>query len=506
MHRYYVHILDGVLHHQPFAAAYQIRRPIPPYATHYLLLLGLFHIFPADWAEKVLVCLIFLGFAVGLRATAIAVGPAGRWTSLFFAPLLLSWALMMGFFNYVLGVSLVLLATACWQRSRNGQPWSFAWYLLILMVLAFTHPVSLLLLVSITGLDLLLSWLFRARAVTSAGWVGREKLRIFMLVCSLATAVVPALAVDKSAGTTATTLSQLHFKVPLLRTLLLLTGMSPYNSRSTDVFINSYRFCLYALLVGALWIGGKAALAALRERRPNLGSTLFVGTLLLAIALPILPDDVNGSYFFSTRLLFVLWPSALIAAGLAPAPSAKHQRLLLSAALLSVILTLLPAQLRFRPVALQLRQAETTPVPRNVSGLLLLGEQVPEYARYGKQLTFDPYQWAGVLPLVAADDVLLDSPWLEQKIAPLAPVTGYHLLIVDIVGHHKAEQTPPDMEHALPRDREKEMAQSSSYVVYVGTPAELGYGLRSQLPEEASTFTCDRRGTWYLVCVHSATP
>ncbi len=503
MHRYYVHALDSILGHRGVYSVYGIRHPFPPYATHYLLLLGLSHLFPFDLAEKLFVCTTFVCFAFGLRMTARAVGPAGEWSSLFFAPLVLSWAMMMGFFNYVLGVALVLLATAFWQQIRNGRRLSILWYLLALAVLTFTHPIPLALLIAITLFDLLLGLGFRERAMGAGRWLVAERVRIVLFVCTALTIVFPALAVDRSAGATAHTLADTHFKPEFLRTALLLTGVSPYNSRSLNVWIDAYRICLYVLLFGALWIGGRAAMRALRERRPNLGCTLFFATVLLAIALPILPNSVNGSWYFSTRMVMVLWPSALIAAGLASAPALRERRLLVAGAIAAAALTLIPAQIFFRPLAAQVHAAELTALPPHRQALVLVDSQLQDYTRYNKQVAFDPYEWGSVLPVTRNDDILLDAPWMDQKIAPLMPAPGSPILLEDVAATHISQTDPPLFPgRSLPGRYESEIVARASLLVYAGTPQELSKGLMGQLsPDEAAHFRCTRPQDWYLVCV-----
>ncbi len=502
MHRYYVHALESILEHQTIYDVYQVRHPFPPYATHYLLLLGLSHLVAFDTAEKIFVCITFLCFALGLRLAARAVGPAGEWTSLFFAPLLFSWAMMMGFFNYVLGVGLLLLAVGFWQQVRNGNRVSLVWYLLTLAVLTFTHPVPLLLLIAITLIDLGLSYLFRQRALGAGSWIRREAPRVLLLVCTLAAFGFPALAVDNSAKNNAKMAEETHLKWEFVRTSLLLHGVFPYNTRSRSFWINGERLCLYVMLVAALWFGGKATLAALRERRPTLGCTLFFSLLILAFALPIVPNSVNGSFYFATRLVLVLWPAALIAAAAAPAPEPARRPLLVAGALVSALCTLVAAQIYLRPIAATLHAAEYTPIPTGQHGLVLLGENLPEYMRYGKELAFNPFQWGGVLPMVQSNDVVLDSPWLDQKIAPLEARPGSPILLDDVAGTADSKDDPPAKKgHSLPGKHEAEMVDRSSFVVLVGAPKELTHGLSGQLfPREAAKFTCSQPQYWFLVC------
>ena len=154
MHRYYAHALGAVLGHQPHFSVYALRSPFPPYATQYLSLIGLFHLFSFSMAEKVLTVMQIACFACGLRLCATAAGPAGAWVSLLIAPLLLPWYLLMGFFNYSIGLSLALVAIGCWLRMERSRP-ATAGFAVCALLLVVTHPVPVLLLLGFEVLDLL---------------------------------------------------------------------------------------------------------------------------------------------------------------------------------------------------------------------------------------------------------------------------------------------------------------------------------------------------------------
>ena len=307
MHRYYVHVLDSLLHGQATYNVYQIRHPMPPYLTHYGTLLALFRVLPYDWAEKVFTCITLFCFAFGVWLSAKEIGPAGRWAALFSTPLLLGFPLMMGFFNFTLGLGLLLLCIAFWQRiPRNGGR-ALLFFALFLVVLTFTHPIPLLLLIVLCGCDLLLSFLLRMPGLNGASWALGRRLQLFGLLLSILAAAFPMLAVD--ASKTSSTLHLFGFHPEFLRTSLLLTGLSPYNTRSHALSINLYRITLYLIFAIAMVVGARACVRAVYSRRPSFGTTLFLATVVLALALPFLPNTVNGSDYFATRLVFsaVAW-------------------------------------------------------------------------------------------------------------------------------------------------------------------------------------------------------
>src|ERR1700679_4163870 len=70
MHKYYVHAIASLLSGSRAYDAYLIRHPLPPYAIHYALLLGLTKLLSFDLAEKVFICLIFVLTAYNFRYCA----------------------------------------------------------------------------------------------------------------------------------------------------------------------------------------------------------------------------------------------------------------------------------------------------------------------------------------------------------------------------------------------------------------------------------------------------
>ena len=504
MHRYYVHVLDSLLHHQATYSVYRIRHPFPPYLTQYGSLLVLYHLFSYDFAEKLFTCLVLVCLALGLRFAAEGVGPTGRWLSLLFPPILFSWPLFMGFYNYMLGIGLFLLCMGFWQRLPIARGWAhLLGFVFFVAVLAVTHPVPMLLLIAFSGFDLLLSVFFRSSTSPFSAWFRQYRLQVAAFMLTLLAASYPMLAVDGSK--TQHTLSLIRFNRPFFTTTLLLTGISPYNSRALDPWINGYRLCLYAIFASGMWFGGKAALRALRKRQPDLGTTAFLGAVLLALAVSFLPNDVNGSWYFSTRLVFVLWVGAILAASASPLPPVSRRPWLILAGVVCCAFTLAPAQKFIRPGALALQAAEKIQIPQGVPGALLIGvDPNTEQLRLRDQLAFNPYQWGGVLPFVREDVVALDTPWLDQKISPLEAVPASPELITDIADARVRTDSPDSPAvhgRCLPAWGEARIVRDASFMVLMARPEELAQGLARQLtPDEQAKYSCERPQSRYMVC------
>ena len=63
-------------------------------------------------------------------------------------------------------------------------------------------------------------------------------------------------------------------------------------------------------------------------------------------------------------------------------------------------------------------------LPEHSEGLAVLDPAMLKAVRVQHQLGFNPYVWSGALPFLHADDVMLNSPFMDQKITPLMPAPG----------------------------------------------------------------------------------
>jgi hypothetical protein len=163
---------------------------------------------------------------------------------------------------------------------------------------------------------------------------------------------------------------------------------------------------------------------------------------------------------------------------------------------------LLPAEIFFRPVAHQLFALEQQPLPQHTAGLAILDPAMLKAVRVQHQLGFNPYLWSGALPFLHADDVMLNSPFMDQKITPLMPAPGGDLLIDHISSADEAERIINgniDLPSLSPALRSSLLA-STKLVVLVGVPAQVDQGLTPLIGKDpAANFACSNH-TWYVVC------
>jgi hypothetical protein len=504
MHKYYVHAIASLLSGSQDYNAYVIRHPFPPYATHYAVLLGLTRFVSFDLAEKLLICIIFFCTAYGFRYCARSLGPSGDLLSLCMIPLLLHWSLVMGFLNYSLAVGLFFLAAGLWCRAAAGQVRLWLFFAMVSFLLALTHPIPLLLLIVFCSLDLLI------RLVQGDRLPGERKSSRFSLqnfrwqFLGLAVAglcfLYPLASVDRSRSVSNLRSVGLH-KDALISSVALF-GLSPFDTRSKNLFINGYRLGLYALLFGCLALA--AADFARRWRARQLRPSDSMGILAVAIlfAIPILPGSMNGSDFFSQRLMIFPWLGAIAAASGYAAPR-RLARIAPVFAVILTITTLLPAEIFFRPVARQLVALEHQPLPEHVQGLAILDPAMLKAVRVQHRLGFNPYLWSGALPFLHADGVMLNSPFMDQKITPLMPAPGGDLLIDQMTSPDEAERLINgniDLP-ALPPAMRSTLLASTAVVVFVGTAAPLDQGLAPLMGKSSAAHYACTRYAWYLVCL-----
>ena len=501
MHKYYVHAMASLLSGSQEYHAYAIRHPLPPYVTHYALLLGLTRFVSFDLAEKILICIIFVSTAYGFRYCARSMGPSGDVLSLCMVPLVLHWSLVMGFLNYSLAIALFFLAAGLWYRAAAGNSRSWLAFAGVSLLLALTHPIPLLLLFIFCALDLLLR--------VGQGYLLSRDSRSFSfqpyrwLLCgagfTLLCFLYPLASVDRSRS--ASNLRGFGFHPDALLSSLALFGISPFDTRSKNLLINGYRIALVALLAGCLAFAASGFATRWRARELRTNDSMGLLGVAMLIAIPILPPAMNGSDFFAQRLMIFPWLCAIAAAG----GYARPRQLLRWVGVFAVFFTLstlLPAEFFFRPVARQLFALEHQPLPEHTQGLALLDPAMLKAVRVEHQLGFNPYLWSGALPLLHAGDIMLNSPFMDQKITPLMPAPGGDLLIDQMTSAEQAERLINgniDLPALPPQIRDTLLA-SSRVVVLVATPLSLRQGLAPLIgPQTAAGFVCSNY-TWYLIC------
>ncbi len=395
---------------------YAIRHLVQPYSFHYYLLILLEHIMPVDMAEKCFVGLIWATLATGFRTLARTLAAAsGHGTpaaSLLIFPLLFSWPVSAGFFNFTFGCGLLLFALAYY--TRLGLPGntrsSFGALFLTLILLVLAHPVPIMVFICLGSLDLGLQLL--------AGWQTRRTLRLPLpqaaaLGLACLAFVFPILIADKAA--VAGSITHLHPNFGLLLPMLLGYHVSYFHV--SNGFGRLYQFLIVCMLpVSMLLLLRAGLLLHMTTGRMNAAERLLISSLVFLAATLIFPETMNGSAEFVVRMWFVVWLTGTVCMA-ALAKTGTLEKWIAGFGVATAMLCLSFGLLYVRPVALQQAQLEHAPLPPNARGLFFqpLNGMSGVHTHTWWSVAF----WDGVRPFVAHNDVLLNTPWLQLTIVPV---------------------------------------------------------------------------------------
>lgn len=413
VHLYLASIFKSLLGGTPnnYSTYYLIRHYLPPYSFHYYLLVALMHLMSPLLAEKLFVCLILISFACGFRYLAIGIGPNGPLFSIFALCLLLNWSLAMGFENYLCSLSMAFWALGIWMRTRcNPAVTLRIGFLLIVYLMALTHPVPVAIVLGFAGLDIALTFFVGNFATIKASRRAYSLRDLLTLIAASSTLLYISHFTEKRR--TADNIRNTIHPFSEFRSFYgHLEGIRYFNG--SDLRVHLYGLAIYLLLTIA------AAVALLRTRRSSPAALpwriVFVFFLFI---MPVVPMDINGSHMFATRLVALVWLAAFAtASGSSRLPRVVELCLVAFAAVTSFgILGLAHSEVSRE--ARQIAQLTTAPVSQHQKlGLLLPGLEhhvSPDY-----DLVVDPFVWAGAHYFRQGGNVLLNTPWTDIPILPV---------------------------------------------------------------------------------------
>lgn len=130
---------------QPGHPAHQVLafnpNPEPNYLSH-VLLAGLLTIVPPWLAEKLVVTLYVVGLPLALRYSLRAGRQESAWLAVLGFPFIYSVVLVWGFYNFCLGLVLLLLVVGYWQRhTGRWRPATIIGLAALLLLLYAAHPM-----------------------------------------------------------------------------------------------------------------------------------------------------------------------------------------------------------------------------------------------------------------------------------------------------------------------------------------------------------------------------
>jgi hypothetical protein len=434
VHLYYAGIFGKLLGHtDPSLQQYfRIKHLLPPYALYYYALIGLSKIVSPLLADRLVVCCYLVAMVLGFRFVAKKLGPSGESTTLLATLLLLNWPLGMGFVNYCLALSFALWGLGMWLRFGGPNDlWMRAGFVVLAFVTMLTHPVPLALMLGVcAALFLVDAGVSRARGIPRSRPWERDVVTLIvsgltLIYIKLFTMAHPLQAVLPETGTF--TARVIHRAARLAREdgMAVLFGPLPA--------IRIYRLALMILLVACVAVGVCRTVKSLRQRRWSAGDTICILGLILFMAMPFIPLDLNGLFYFADRLPLLVWLALLLgasrstmlpestgnaSAGMTGLPWVRIAVILFAVVANGAVLS--AANSVIRPISRNIAAVERAPVTA-AKKIGFIMEDPREPGGTPNVPSWNPYYWAAVHVVRHNDAVLANAPWMDETILPVGP-------------------------------------------------------------------------------------
>jgi hypothetical protein len=400
-----------------YSSYYQAQGYVHPYSFTVYALMLLNQVFHPLIAEKILVSVYFVVFALGARFLVRSIHAENHWLPLFMLPFAFNTYLCLGIYNFSFGIALMMFLAGVWLR-WSGQ-WSIVRSLLwlsLLMLLALMHHVPLLILGGFAGIHLIARAVqfLRSGSPAPAGiFAAWQKLRgdagnALLLAAPLGWYGSFALA---SARSVAPTIAAVQVSwLDRIKALMEMLPISPY-------LVSGYCFCLVVLVVAP------SALLLLRPSGVSFALNPAAACLALSASAAVcLAVYVFGPHFlfghshgyFAERMAlpFVIFVLAALAPLQLPPNLGRIAAIFVTALLLHM--TAVRERETARMVADLTPLYDAQPTPPGSSGAIIAGTEGLE------GLTFNPYYWAGALYAQQGQAVLLNASWTYEPISLVA--------------------------------------------------------------------------------------
>jgi hypothetical protein len=418
VHLYYSVVLADLLRGgHTFAAAFQIRNLLSPYAFHSYLLILLNKIVDPLMSERIVEAIAIVWLAAGCWRLARALHGPQSAMQMLFLPFLSTWTLYMGLFNFVLGVGTLLYLTGWWldNEQENLAGWRLAFFFSGIILLASMHPVPLAMFFLFAGILLVIQV---SAALTKRGANPAVLWQILgtkanPLICLfLASSVFLWIRHFVTANQVASPFSaggEIVFRLLKLLSLHEVSPLAPEEWRETSA------------LVGAMLVSALLVIRRIRRRTFDL-RLLAVATMAAAclVIYLVAPRQVNGSFLFERRFSTVFCFLFVAIASGDPAVSARL-RLLISLFALTAALTVTLVQRRNNLDNV----ASLEPV---VAGARLRsGSRILEIQLGSPQKTvlhYDPWAAAASYWCLRSSSEFVNMPWMELDIMMIKPAVG----------------------------------------------------------------------------------
>jgi hypothetical protein len=500
LHLYYVNVFRELLRHAhgDYSHTYYIGRFIPAYSLYYYGLIALGSIFSLQMADKVIVCIFFVVFGLGVRRLMQVVSGSAVWAPLLVLPMLLNWPLMMGFVNYTLAIGLACFALAIWCRNID-QPGLLprVRFLLVLGAVILTHPVPWILVTAYVVFDLMVRaarFGLQRRGSIRELFTTAFQLDLFAAVIAclgvfflLSFRNLQGLAVH-AAPQEGPFLSALVARLPGYRHLY---GIVLFVDGTTPSHLHRLLFLPAILIMVALALRSLIRAWSTHDSSSRFTWALFALGFLLVF--PLIPSNLNGSYFFSMRLMFPIYTCLAVAA--AGELTSRRLALPITAAFAALSLfTLTLAQKHIAPAAHEIADLQSAPsVLTARPGLIAWPQEMTT-----GPLAFNPLLWAGAGYMRQQHGVLYNTPWLELAIIPIK-VRPQALVGLDetfTVLPPRITQNHPSL-FDTPALQAKTLGRIG-YVVGVHEHGVPGVDLLTSAPTPTAGWACNQTAAWQV--------
>lgn len=158
-----VHLYNARLFHDLLFSADPITRDffelnpvIEPNMTGHLIMSFLLFVFPPFVTEKLVQLFILILFATGYRRWILTIEPAAVWVTWLVFPLLYNFAFLIGFFNFLIGLSILPFFMTWWIKisDRNHSIHEYVTGIILLLLIYYSHLLIFLLAGALAGIHL----------------------------------------------------------------------------------------------------------------------------------------------------------------------------------------------------------------------------------------------------------------------------------------------------------------------------------------------------------------
>jgi hypothetical protein len=508
LHLYFAQIFKQLLDHRQgiYSQSFYIKHYIPPYSLYYYSLVELSRLSSMEMADKLTVCIYFIGLPLGIRALCRSVAGYSGWVPFLIFPVLLNWPLMMGFVNYSIGTAFACFALAAWcdrDSSGNKARWKFLAWLALAIV---THPLAWMFALGFAFFDTAIRFIGRDRRAGQGSdshpehaRAARQDLIVLALGCAgyfyLHAFKNPPMPKEPVLG---------HF------TYLQLLGIriaSFLKTRGLIVFTGMkgipllYRISTCTTFALGLWLSARRTWTEWRHGTWSMTATWTSFALVFMVMLPFIPDELNGSFLIGLRLVTLLYVGIVVAAAGALGAYPRLSRAAAAVACLGGILSLSLAIRFINPVANDIASLRYAPVIHSEKpGMFMrmygagnppglgydpLANAAAHYFRINQLLMFNT-SWVNlsIIPVQPKDEALQH---LDQRFTVNTPYLGIPLLRDEA----EAMQTLSRVGFIVTLPPVNLSAQESPFATQVGSAIPVGF---------ASQWQCQLQRAW-RICV-----